>query len=306
MNNKKKIKVQAKCPLCNEKFIVKENTLASYAGPDQYEIAVGIKEDFYYRKWVKCNSCTLNFSIYSRPKKAFDYLYEELYRKVGAVPWRTLSTEQTFELVAKLPPEKSETIYRVNFIKYKISNLIKSDLYPEKSKYKLLDIGGATGTFAFAFKDEKWQSTIIDPDEAGRFIQKYNVAFKKGWFTSKTFDFKFDLISLIFVLEHVLEPSLLLEEIRKSLLPDGLIYIEVPDELAFYKVSPEDDIFNSCHLFMFNPSSLEMLLRRNNFEIMTMDRTKTHRGHYALTCLAKPVRTILPKHDLDYSLHAET
>jgi len=288
MNNKKKLKVQAKCPLCKEKFIVKENTLASYEKPDQYEIAIGIKEAFYYRKWVRCYSCSLVFSIYSRSSNAFDYLYEELYRKVGAVPWRTLSTEQTFELVAKLPPEKSETIYRVNFIKNKISNLIKSDLYPEKSKYELLDIGGATGTFAFAFKDKKWQSTIIDPDEAGKFIQNYNVAFKKGWFTSKTFDFKFDLISLIFVLEHVLEPSLLLEEIRKSLLPDGLIYIEVPDELAFDKVSPEDDIFNSCHLFMFNPSSLEMLLSQNNFEIMTMDRTKTHRGHYALTCLAKP------------------
>lgn len=287
MNEKQKNYKQAICPLCKEKFSVKENTIASYEKPDQYEIAVGIKEDFYYRKWVKCNVCTLIFSIYSRSDSAFDYLYEQLYRKVGAVPWRKLSTEETFELVLKLAPEKSETIYRVNFIKYKISNLIKSDLYPEKSKYKLLDIGGATGTFAFAFKDEKWQSTIIDPDEAGRFIQKYNVEFKKGWFTSKTFDFKFDLISLIFVLEHVLEPSLLLEEIRKSLLPDGLIYIEVPDEIAFYKISPLDDIFNSCHLYMFNPSSLEMLLSQNNFEIMSLDRTRTVRGHFVLTCLAK-------------------
>ena len=31
---------------------------------------------------------------------------------------------------------------------------------------------------------------------------------------------------------------------------------------------------------------------------MTMDRTKTHRGHYVLTCLAKTVRTILPKYNL--------
>lgn len=85
-----------------------------------------------------------------------------------------------------------------------------------------------------------------------------------------------------------MEPSLLLREIKKSLLPDGLIYIEVPDEIAFYKITPSDDIFNSCHLYMFNPSSLEMLLSQNNFEIMSLDRTKTVRGHFALTCLAKP------------------
>ena len=36
-------------------------------------------------------------------------------------------------------------------------------------------------------------------------VEDNRITFKKGWFTSKTFDFKFDLISLIFVLEHVLE-----------------------------------------------------------------------------------------------------
>ena len=291
MKSKKNYK-QTKCPLCKEKFSVKENTIASYEKPDQYEIAVGITEDFYYRKWIKCYRCTLIFSIYSRSNNAFDYLYEQLYRKVGAVPWRKLSTEETFELVLKLAPEKSETIYRVNFIKDKIANLIKSSLYSKKNKYKLLDIGGATGNFAFAFKDKEWDSTIIDPDDSGKFIKNYNIEFKKGWFSEKSFDFKFDLISLIFVLEHVLEPSLLLEEIRKSLLPDGLIYIEVPDEIAFYKISPLDDIFNSCHLYMFNPSSLEMLLSQNNFEIMSLERTRTVRGHFVLTCLAKPQSTL--------------
>lgn len=275
------------CQLCNSELSIKEHTIVSYQKPDQYEIAVGIKEDFYYRKWVKCYLCSLSFSIYSRPNNAFDYLYEDLYRKVGAVPWRKLTAEQTFKLVKELPPEKSETIYRVNSIKDKISNLIKSDLFPEKNKYKLLDIGGATGVFAYAFKDEKWDSTIIDPDDEGKFIRNYKVEFKLGWFTSKTFDLKFDLISLVFVLEHALKPSFLLGEINKSLLPDGLLYIEVPDEIAFNKMPPSDDIFNSCHLFLFNPSSLEMLLSQNNFEIMSLDRTRTLRGDFVLSCLAR-------------------
>ena len=152
----------------------------------------------------------------------------------------------------------------------------------------MLDIGGATGNFAYAFKDEKWISNVIDPDIAGNFIEKFQVNFKQGWFNHDSYDFKFDLISLIFVLEHVLELAFLLNEIRESLLPNALVYIEVPDEVAFDKVSPEDDIFNSCHLFMFNPDSLNLLLNQTGFQLMSLDRVRTSRGHYALTCLAKP------------------
>jgi SAM-dependent methyltransferase len=276
------------CLLCQNKFDVDLNTVVSYQKPDQYEIAVGVNEDFYFRKWVKCNFCSLNFSIYSRPRNALDYLYENLYRKKGAVPWRKMTSKETFELINNLPAEKSETTSRVNFIKDKINKLILADLYPKKNTYQLLDIGGGTGIFAYKFKDKRWDSFIIDPDISGKFVENYRVNFKQGWFSSSSYNFKFDLISLIFVLEHVLEPSLLLKEIKKSLLTNSLLYIEVPDEIAFEKVNPEDDIFNSCHLFMFNPNSLGLLLRQNGFELMSLDRIKTLRGHYALTCLAKP------------------
>lgn len=282
---------QTTCPLCSCVLNVKESIVVSYEKPDQYELAVGIQEDSYFRKWVKCSSCSLNFSIYSRPKDSFDYLYEELYRKVGAVPWRKLSVEQTFEVVLGLPPEKSETTHRVNYIKNKITSLIEADLYPKRANYKLLDIGGATGNFAYAFKNEEWESHVIDPDIAGKFIEKYSVQFRQGWFSSNSYNYKFDLISLIFVLEHVVDPASLLIEIRKSLLPECLVYIEVPDEIAFEKIPSNDDIFNSCHLFMFNPSSLELLLSKNGFELMSLDRTRTTRGHYALSCLARPKLT---------------
>ena len=147
-NKKKKLAEQAKCPLCKEKIIVKENTLASYEKPDQYEIAVGIEEAFYYRRWIKCYLCSMVFSIYSRSRNSFDYLYKELYRKVGAVPWRKLSTEETFKLVLKLSPEKSETVYRVNFIKDKIASLIKFNLYSKK-KIQITRYWRSYGQFCF-------------------------------------------------------------------------------------------------------------------------------------------------------------
>lgn len=276
------------CPLCKTVNNVDETVVVSYEKPDQYEIAVGVTEEEYWRKWVRCKYCSLIFSIYSRRVDAFDLLYEDLYRKPGAVPWRKLSVESTFDLVLALPPEKSETMHRVTYIKNKIEVLKKVNLFPHIKEHRLLDVGGATGSFAHSFLDHEWKSYVMDPSPDGVFIEKYGVQYKEGYFTSDSYYFKFDLISLVFVLEHVLEPADLLTEIRKSLPSHGLLYIEVPDEIAFEKVAQEDDIFNSCHLFMFGPRSIHLLLSQLGFELMSLDRTRTVRGHFALICLARP------------------
>lgn len=275
------------CYLCSEYSDTKTNTLVSYEGPDQYEVAVGITEHSYFRKWVKCSNCGLILSIYSRSNSALDILYEKLYRKVGSVPWRNQSTEQTFDLVRKLPPENSETVERVTFIKEKISNYQEMNLFPQKMKYRLLDVGGATGSFAFEFKDKHWDVHIIDPDPSGDFLEKYGVNFNCGYLSAKSYEIRFDLVSLIFVLEHVGDPKKIIHEISELMCEGALLYIEVPDEIAFIKKASSDDIFNSCHLFMFGPMSLGNLLRQSGFEILSLERSQTKRGHFALTCIAK-------------------
>ena len=275
------------CPLCSNNINVSKNTLVSYKKPDQYELAVGIKNKNYFRKYIRCAQCTLVFSFYSRSVQAFNYLYEELYRKAGSVPWRKYTTEETFKLIKNLPPAQSETYHRVNYIKNRLNSYFKDNILLKKNNYKLLDIGGATGSFAYAFKDKLWKSYIIDPDKSGKFIENYGINFKRGFFKSRSFTFKFDLISLIYVLEHVLNPKSLLKEINRSLNTNGLIYIEVPDEIAFQKLDKNNDIFNSCHLFMFNPNSLTYLLKQSKFELMSLERSRTVRGHFVLSILAK-------------------
>lgn len=274
------------CYLCSEYSDTRTNTLASYERPDQYELAVGITDHSYFRKWVKCSNCGLILSIYSRTHSALDILYEKLYRKEGSVPWRKHSTEQTFEIVRKLSPESSETVERVTFIKKKISNYQKMDLFPQKMKYRLLDVGGATGSFAFEFKDKNWDVDIIDPDPSGAFLEKYGINFRCGYLSAKSYEIRFDLVSLVFVLEHVGDPKKIIQEISELMCKGALLYIEVPDEIAFTKKTSDDDIFNSCHLFMFGPMSLGNLLRQSGFEILSLERSQTKRGHFALTCIA--------------------
>ncbi len=276
-----------KCYLCLEYSDIEKNTLKSYVVPDQYEEAVGITDHAYFRKWVSCGNCGLKQSLHSRSNNALDVLYENLYRKPSAVPWRKYTNEETFELVKNLPPESSETIERVSFIKARICNYQMMGFFPHKSNYRLLDVGGATGSFAFEFKNKDWEVFVVDPDPSGNFLEKYGINFRCGYLNELESNDQFDLVSLIFVLEHIEDPKIILEEVSKLMCQEGLLYIEVPDEIAFEKKGLDDDIFNSCHLFLFGSIQLVTLLDKCGFEILSLERSQTKRGHLALSCLAK-------------------
>jgi len=275
-----------RCFLCLEYSETEKSTLKSYVVPDQYEKAVGITDHAYFRLWVNCNKCGLKQSLYSRADNALDVLYEKLYRDC-AVPWRKYSNEETFELVRNLPPENSETIERVSFVKAKIHNYQIMGLFPHKSNYRLLDVGGATGSFAFEFRSKDWEVFVIDPDPSGKFLEKHGINFHCGYLNQLGAHAQFDLISLIFVLEHIKDPKKILEEVSKLMYKEGLLYIEVPDEIAFEKKAHDDDIFNSCHLYLFGSFQLATLLEKCGFELLSLERSQTKRGHLALYCLAK-------------------
>jgi SAM-dependent methyltransferase len=74
----------------------------------------------------------------------------------------------------------------------------------------------------------------------------------------------FDFITLIFVLEHISEPVVFLEYLKKFLKPGGKILIVVPNVddplVSFYNI-PEFQSFYYCieHLFYFNKNSISLL-----------------------------------------------
>jgi len=257
----------------------------SYDHPDQYEKTVGIDEERYIRKWVQCKHCGLYYSIYSRDAAVLDSIYTS-YRSED-VPWRKESPQETFNKVINLPPEKSETAFRVSWIKNHLQRMWEDKLFRRGDSLRLLDIGGGTGIFAYAFQDEMWKSYVIDPSaDASFFKDKLGIPLIKDYYRPGTFGHPFDLISLVYLLEHVRNPDTLLKSIQGDLGRSSLVYIEVPDALCFKFKPAEDDIFNSCHLWMFNPTTLSTLLDSCGFEILALDRVKTARGHFALMVLA--------------------
>jgi hypothetical protein len=274
------------CLLCGSADF---NTILSFDRPDKYEKVMNISSDGYFRKWVCCKSCDFYFSIYSRSHKVLDKIYKKSYRDSSS-RWRNNNTKEVFDKIINLPENESETKYRVKWIKDEIARHTDIGIFNNDGKTKLhLDIGGATGVFSYEFKDEKWDSYIIDPSDDGKFISSFGIDYLNEHYKPNCFDFKFDFISLVFVLEHLQDPESILNTIYNDLSDDGFLYIEVPDMLAFELKSGDDDIFNSCHLWMFDPVSLSVLLKKHGYRVISLRRDKTRRGHYALMVIASKI-----------------
>jgi hypothetical protein len=275
---------QLACLLCSKSDF---QEIARYTDPDPYEQAVGVTAENYYRAWGKCTNCGFIYSRYSRDPEIIDRLYESSYRDGISNYRRQGTTREIFDRVIALPADQSETYVRISWIKQEISKLDEAGfrLAPHR-KQLMLDIGGATGVFAYSFRDENWDAEIVDPAESGRFIEEFGIRYHQRPYGPGVTSRSIDLATMVFVLEHLRNPREVISQARKDLSECGLIYIEVPDASAFHLKPPEDDIFNACHLWMFDPFSLTRLLDECEIEVMTLARTKTRRGHLALSVLA--------------------
>ena len=215
-------------------------------------------------------------------------IYKSKYRDTNT-DWRRETTEQIFKRIISLSERDSETKQRIRWIKGSIEEAGRYQLIKQSHKGRsFLDIGGGSAVFAFEFKDSTWKPHIVDPSADDEFLRiKLGLPFIRNFYKPGQFKKKFGLISLIYVLEHVSNPHELLRNIRKDLTENALLYIEVPDAIAFSVKPKTDDIFNSCHLWMFDPEALLRLLKICGYDILSLKRVKTLRGHFAIMALAK-------------------
>ncbi|MFN3077569.1 MAG: class I SAM-dependent methyltransferase [Alphaproteobacteria bacterium] len=257
-----------------------------YDAPDSYEQAVGVPGSGYARAWVRCRQCGFHFSLYSRDPAILDRLYEGGYRESSAV-WRRESTEATFHRVIALPAGQSETKTRVAWIKAEMDRARAAELLPRTPPpWRMVDVGGATGIMAYEFQDADWRTMVVDPAPEGRFVEAHGVAYLQSAYRPGLVSGPVDLFTLVYALEHLSDPRGILAALRRDLNPGGGLYVEVPDAAAFGRKPADDDIFNACHLWMFDPRSLVTLLAESGFETLKLERTKTIRGHYATMILA--------------------
>ncbi|MFN3826422.1 MAG: class I SAM-dependent methyltransferase [Micavibrio sp.] len=159
------------------------------------------------------------------------------------------------------------------------------NLSTEKSSPTILDLGcgegflvkeaadmdyAVTGVDFSSFGVEKWNPDILGLCQFGDIYRFLDSCIKGGK--------KFDVCILRNVLEHVIDPSELLQKIRKILSVDGIALITVPNDysalqaLAMKKgyIDREFWFAPPDHLYYFNTKNITPFIEQNNFTVKDM------------------------------------
>ena len=102
--------------------------------------------------------------------------------------------------------------------------------YFNKSNGKILDIGCGAGDFLQYMKENHWNINGVDTSNKARKIAKKKLNIKvmdpKDWINNKE---KYDVITCWHSLEHVHEPWVYLDKIKKSLTLNGFLIVALPN-----------------------------------------------------------------------------
>ncbi|MGR0479912.1 MAG: methyltransferase domain-containing protein [Candidatus Electronema sp. V4] len=147
----------------------------------------------------------------------------------------------------------------------------------------LLDIGAATGQFVYEANMAGYNAFGIElsPEAIEQARKRYSVSLRQQSLQDLiTQGYKFDIIHMNHVFEHILDPTICLKQCKKLLNVNGVLIIEVPQQF-YNNLDKLKDILlmNSKHLFtpyslhhtyFYTPNTLTMLLKDNGFAIRSL------------------------------------
>ncbi len=141
-----------------------------------------------------------------------------------------------------------------------------------KEKKDILEIGSGAGQATLWFENEGFNIIGIEPDP--RNVKLINAILKKGnCINSKienmSLEQEFDIIWMVHVLEHLIDPINALIRIKKNMKLNSIFFIEVPN-------CENDEMLNASinenpHVYHFTKRSLENIVKKIGFKIIKID-----------------------------------
>ena len=152
------------------------------------------------------------------------------------------------------------------------------------SRKRLLDVGSSGGFLLDHFAQYGWTTEGIEPSPNAALYAREH--FGADVFCGELLDFepsgapeeaRFDAIHSAQVLEHVLDPEACVTRIAELLVPNGVAFIEVPNDFSVLQEAAKETLGTSAwwvapdhHLNYFDYDSLSSLLARNG--LVEIDR----------------------------------
>jgi SAM-dependent methyltransferase len=203
-------------------------------------------QDRFSLEFLLCNNCGI--VIYSPRPDDNDLAEEDSFFSSHPVA----SQEFTSHLASDKP--RAEALF----------SYLKPLLPRPTRKAKILDFGGGNGRLLAPFTERGHDCGVVDVNsETLPGVHWYGTSIE-----DLGPDEKFDLIICSHVMEHLLEPKLLLESLAVRLAPQGIIYIEVPSELRNavpFEVEP------ATHINYFADWTIGRLLESAGLEVILVE-----------------------------------
>ncbi|WP_391120342.1 class I SAM-dependent methyltransferase [Psychrobacillus sp. L3] len=135
---------------------------------------------------------------------------------------------------------------------------------------KVLDFGCGAGGFLHLIQDYADIAVGVELDkQINRTINDEGV---KCFPNIENIEGTYDVITLFHVVEHLVNPKEILNNLKKYLNPNGVIIIEVPnadDALLTLYNSKEfaDFTYWSCHVYLYNSHTLKKLVEQADYQV---------------------------------------
>lgn len=245
------------CPICRSRQF-------SILRESNYPINLNIQEllDVYKSssdtelmdQLVKCKGCEL---IYLNPRIQSKVIIESY-------------TEAIDQKFVSQNPLRIRT-----FGKFFRSWLKQTKIKPSTQK-KVLDIGCAAGAFPKAAYDLGFSVVGVEPSkylcELGQ--REYGLDLRQGVLHEQNFlDEEFNIVSMFDVIEHLDQPGIVLEGIKRILDQDGHLIVNYPEYDSWPRklMGKKWPFFLSVHLYYFTPKSILRIFEKHGFTVIRME-----------------------------------
>lgn len=168
------------------------------------------------------------------------------------------------------------------------------DFKPDHSRF--LDIGCGLGYLLDVAHDERFQVSGVEFNQvaAARLRSKYVFPVHSG----DVLDFQdepFDVVTMMDVIEHLLDPIKSLNHIKGLVKPGGLLVLTTMDCDGFVSkmlgTRIEDFRRVREHVFFFTRPVIQDMLEKNGFEVI---KIKSHGHHFRLGFLSHRIKLVSP------------
>ena len=148
-------------------------------------------------------------------------------------------------------------------------------LYPINGKM-LLDAGCGRGYFCEAAKQAGADVVGVEPSKqvALQVQKRTGIPVIPGFLEDAViFDRQFDVLTMWDVLEHSLQPMIMLSKASSLLKPKGILAISVPNvsSIFFHFAGPFWKGYNQYHISHFSIKTIKEMLNRANFEVLALE-----------------------------------